>query len=181
MRTQSNILKWLSLIFLIRLIYLTFKQIQNLYLISNNDKKLNKIFGIEYPEDMNQSLLWIVSIFILASLIYLIYHLFNLIRIAQNLIDNKVFTNKNANQLHAIGIGIIVFTSILIIAQTTIDHSFLDSTISAKQSNSYNRGYALGTNIAKRMYLYMISLFILIISSLIKNGNIIKQENDLTI
>ena len=181
MKIQSNILKWLTILFSIRIIYLSFKQIENLYLIKINEKNLNNIFGIDYPEDIHQSLLWIISILTLGSLFYLMYHLFTLIKIAENLNKNKVFTNKNAAQLYSIGIGIIVFASILVIIETTIEYSILANNANSKESGSYYLGYAFGTLISKRMYLYIISIFILIISSLIKTGNILKQENDLTI
>ena len=114
-------------------------------------------------------------------LIYLSYLLFTLIKIAINLNKNLLFTTKNAKQLNSVGVGIIIFTLVLILIQIPLELSMLINKTDPKETFFYYLGYTFGFIIAKRLYLFMIAIFILIISSLIKSGEVIQQENDLTI
>lgn len=181
MKNQANILKWVTILFLVRTIYSTYLQILNLISASSHQKVIHKIFGISFPKELSNTWLWISNFLILFVLFYLIYQLTIFIKIANNLNKNLLFTDKNAYQLRKIGKGIVIITTILIIIETPLAYSILLEENSLDESNSYYRGRAFGSLISKRLYLYIISIFILIISSLIKSGEIIKQENDLTI
>lgn len=181
MKKQSNILKWLTILFLIRTFYLIYLQLANLFSIKNNGTISNNIYAIKFPKNISNHAMWFSNILILFLLIYLSYHLFTLIKIAINLNKNLLFTTKNAKQLNSVGIGIIVFTLILILIQVPLELSILINKTTFRETYSYYIGYAFGFIIAKRLYLFMIAIFILIIASLIKSGEIIQQENDLTI
>lgn len=181
MKKQSNILKWLAILFLIRTLYSIFFQVVNLFSIKNNESISHLIYGIKFPDDISNFGMWLSNVLILFLLIYLSYLLFILIKVAMNLNKNLLFTIKNAKQLNFVGVGIIIFTLVLILIQIPLEISMIIAKEDSKETFSYYLGYTFGFIIAKRLYLFMIAIFILIISSLIKSGEIIQQENDLTI
>jgi hypothetical protein len=181
MKNLSTLLKWCSIVFLLKLISLIYRQSINLINLFENDKTKYSILGIHFKESLNNTWLYFSNILLIFLLFYISYKIITLIKVAINLEKNLLFTTYNSKQLYSVSIGIIVFTSILIILKTPINYLNLVENDFLNQSNSYYAGLAFGSEIAKHIYLYIIAVFILIISSLIKNGEILKQENDLTI
>ena len=73
MKRLSITLKWVTILFFIRIIYLIILQIRNIISIDGNQTNDSKIFGIEFPENINQTWLLLSNIFILLLLIYISY------------------------------------------------------------------------------------------------------------
>lgn len=181
MKKQTNLLKWLTILFLIKTFYLIFLQLVNLFSIKNSGTISYTIYAIKFPENISNLAMWLSNLLIFFLLIYLSYLLFTLIKIAINLNKNLLFTAKNAKQLNSVGVGVFIFTLVLILIQIPLELSMLINETDTKETFSYYLGYTFGFIIAKKLYLFMIAIFILIISSLIKSGEVIQQENDLTI
>lgn len=187
MKKLSHLLKWFTIVFIFRLIYLITLELQNLYyLIFKQFDNYNVVLDISFPENTNKNIIIIVTIMIISLLIYLIYNLIILIKISNSLIKEKVFIEENSQQLLTIGKSVIIFTTILILIKIPIKVKLLTNNISLDDyelynSNSYYSGYALGSVLSKNIFLIITGIFILIIANLIKNGSLIKQENDLTI
>lgn len=181
MKKLSNILKWSCILLFLRIIYLIYLQVINLVLIYRNKKVNHNILSIELPENINQFWLTIINSTTLLLFVYISFQIFKLIKIAKNLHQNLLFTSKNAVQLKQVAISIIVFTSSLVIIETPLKYFELIKINNLLETKAYYKGNALGHQIAEKLYLFVVAFFILIISSLIKKGEIIKQENDLTI
>ena len=182
MKTLSKFLKWFTVLFLLRILYLVILQIQNFYfLFIDKLEKLNMILNVSYPENINKNVLLFISIIMLGLLLYLIYNLFIFIKVSNSLNRNSVFKERNAAQLFIIGKSLIIFNSILILIKIPLKFMFLLNDNSMNQGNSYYFGYSLGYIIPKNLYLFITGIFILIIAHLIRSGSFIKQENDLTI
>jgi hypothetical protein len=156
-------------------------QLANLFSIKNNGTIGYNIYDIKFPKNINNYGMWLSNVLIFLLLIYLSSLLFTIIKIAINLNKNLLFTKKNSKQLYSVGIGTIVFTLLLIFIQVPLELSILINKTGPKETYSYYLGSAFGFIIAKRLYLFVIAIFILIISSLIKSGEIIQKENNLTI
>lgn len=186
MKSLAVLLKWICILFSLRLMYLIYRQVKRI--IDNYSSEIFEkelFFHIKISENISNHWFTVISISLCLLLVYLIYKLNIFRKVVIDLSKRLIFTERNGKQLISIGKGIIFFGIIL---------SFIDSglrihidlqCINEIKSNSYFFGYFLGygisTIIFKRLYIFMIALFILMIAKLINEGTLLKQENDLTI
>lgn len=189
MKNSALILKWLIIVFSLRLIYLFCKQIW--YVIQsygNGTIEKEVFFGIKIPEDLTHTGYLLVSVFSCALLMYLFF-LLNLFRsVVQGLVKNQIFISKNAEQLVKISKGLLLFGIMLFLIQLVLRmvQSFPEFSISdPAYSDAYILGYKIGVSInlllSTGFPIFIYALFIFIIAKLIKEGHLLKQENDLTI
>jgi hypothetical protein len=189
MRKLALYLKWVIIIFSLRLFYLIGRQIW--FVTSSFDQETMErdvFFGIKIPENLSQASYVVISILSCLLLIYVLY-LLNIFRlIAQELKENQIFNHKNSEQLMRIGKGLFVFGIVLVLLQIVISMS---SCFNLPTDGNFAgiSGYIIGYFIAFTFrYLlaigfpiFMAALFVFIIAKLTKEGNVLKQENELTI
>lgn len=181
MKKLSKILKWLSILLLIRMLFSIFCQIKNLICLADKEEFIYQIMGIKFPSNISDIKMWFYNIVLLLLLFYASYLVYTFIKISNSLHKNLLFIDKNAKQLQNSAIGIIIFTTFLILIKYPLHLQLLLEKGKLVKSVSYYSGYTIGHLTTKNIFLYIIALFLLIVSKLIKKGAIIKQENDLTI
>ncbi|SEP78061.1 Protein of unknown function [Hyunsoonleella jejuensis] len=184
-------LKWLNILLSFGVIYFALKQLNGFYhFVVNNQSKREIFLGIKIPDDVNHSFYIIASILSFTLLIYLFYLLNIFRKTTRDLSNNLIFNEENGIQLFKIGKGLLVFGIILLIFKITISIVFYYKPFEdVSKTLTYEFGYALGFTMSNLFLfivsvgfpIFIVSLFLMIISQLIKQGHYLKQENDLTI
>jgi len=186
MKSLAILLKWVCVLFSLRLGYLIFRQVSRIIDSYSNEFFLKElIFNIKIPESIGNHWFAAISIFSCLLLIYLIHKLNILRMITSDISKKEIFTAYNGLQLISIGKGIIIFGIILSIIETSLGVYIyiqdVDSTETLAYKLGYSIGYPIGIVFFKRLHIFIIALFILMIAKLINEGTLLKQENDLTI
>lgn len=189
MKNLALILKWFIIIFSLRLVYLFCRQIWCvIQSYGNGSIEKDVFFGINIPEDLSHTGYLLVSVFSCAILMYLFFLLNLFRRVIQGLVKNQIFISKNAEQLVKISKGLFLFGIMLSLIQLVLrmTQSFPEFSINdPAYSDAYILGYKGGVSInlllSTGFPIFIYALFIFIIAKLIKEGHLLKQENDLTI
>ena len=174
---MKTILKFLNVLIILSIISLIGKAFGKLYAIIHylfdNSNKI-KIDEIEFPlEWSNQSIiLYLISGSIL--ILFLTYLAFIFRKVIKSFSKNSYFSNKNVEQLSKVGKGLIIYGFGLFILNLILNFYSTEFT-------SYNFGVAFGKSLAKSLPIFIFSSFVLLIASIIKKGNILQNENELTI
>ncbi|WP_338356075.1 DUF2975 domain-containing protein [Yeosuana marina] len=190
MKKVALILRWLIILFSLRLVYLFGRQVW--YVIQsylNGTVERHVFFGIKIPDDFTQTGFLIVSVVSCAILIYLFFLLYVFRKVIQGLIKNQLFISENAEQLVKISKGLFFFGVVLFLIQFVLRMTQSFPAVAVNKglaySASYDLGYKIGVTInlllSNGFPIFIYALFIFIIAKLIKEGNLLKQENDLTI
>ncbi len=189
MKKAALILKWLTILFSLRLVYLLFRQIWNViqsYINGTIEKDV--FFGIKMPEDIAHIGYLLTSLVSCIILVYLFY-LLNIFRsVVQDLVKNQIFIFENVEQLIKISKGLFIFGMILFLIQLVLrmiqpfpELPIIDSPYSAGYSLGYILGVSFNLLLSTGFPIFIYALFIFIIAKLIKEGHLLKQENELTI
>jgi len=109
---------------------------------------------------------------------YILFHLFNFTKSIKRIQANVLFSQENGKAFYAIGRAFIYYAILKFIIGVV---GGISNSIENEVFSSYNFGRILGEQIAARLPLLIFSLFLLIISKLMKDGYELKIENDLTI
>ncbi|GAL82753.1 DUF2975 domain-containing protein [Aureibaculum algae] len=174
---MKTILKFLNVFILILIISLIIDAFGEMYSIIHYlvDKRTTfEVRGIDFPTEwsnLNRTI-FIISSSILT--IFLVYLAFIFRKVITSFSRNNYFSSENVKQLTKVGKGLIVYGFGLFLISTTINLYLIEFT-------SYNFGSVIGKSIAKSVPVFIFSSFILLIASIIKKGNILQEENELTI
>ncbi len=184
MKKLAFILKWISILFLIRVLYLIGSQIQKaLFYSPVLEEKL--IFGIKLETELTKSEYLILSTVIVLALLWLSYYVYIFIKISLEIQANAIFTKTNSIKLATTAKGVLVFVVALVAIELILNITALYESIISVKSMNYSIGYVTGSILAiilfKRLPFFVITIFILVIARLIEKGFVLKQENDLTI
>lgn len=187
-------LLWLNILLSLGIIYFLIKQIKDLYHFTmNNQVKREILFGMRLPDEAGSSWYIIMSVVSFILLIYLVYILNIFRKITIDLSNNLIFTHENGVQMSKIGKGLLFFGIALSILKTTLNFLFYFNSSELKPHDSYeigrSFGYTLGFGLGSLFQIiltvvfpiFIVALFLMVISYLIKTGALLKQENDLTI
>ncbi|SNR14115.1 DUF2975 domain-containing protein [Tenacibaculum jejuense] len=185
MKTALNLLKIIVLLFIISLsidsVRKVFHFIQH---IVNGGQKI-EIFKIQLTDHFNTNLYHFFLATVILLGLYLLYLLFSFKTVISNFINDTIFTPENCDRLKKIGNGLIIYATVLIVLEIFF-RGFLGLN-EIRFSNDpavnlgYNLGYASATIIKQKLPIFLIALFIQFISYVLVKGNVLQQENDLTI
>ena len=174
---MKTILKFLNvfiLIFIISLIVDAFGKLYSIihYLLDNSDKI--KIDETIFPTQWSN--LSIILYIVIGSILLLFLAYLALIfrRVIKSFSRNSYFSGKNVTQLFNVGKGLIIY-GLGVFILTLILNFF------SIEFSPYNFGRVIGMSLAKSIPVFIFSSFALLIASIIKKGNVLKNENDLTI
>ncbi|CDF79514.1 hypothetical protein (DUF2975) [Formosa agariphila KMM 3901] len=133
-----------------------------------------EVHGIDFPTEwsnLNRTI-FIISGSILT--IFLVYLAFIFRKVITSFSRNNYFSSENVKQLTKVGKGLIFYGIGLFLLSNT-------KNLYLNELTSYNLGYAFGQSVHKTVPIFICSSFILLIASIIKKGNILQEENELTI
>ncbi|MGB5646619.1 DUF2975 domain-containing protein [Muriicola sp.] len=128
--------------------------------------------------DFNLNITLIIALVNALLTIYILFHLFKFTKSIKQISANVLFSQENGKAFNAIGRAFIYYAILKFIVGVV---SSISNSIENEVFSSYNFGRILGEQMAARLPLLMFSLFLLIISKLMKDGYELKNENDLTI
>ncbi|MDG3582630.1 DUF2975 domain-containing protein [Galbibacter pacificus] len=180
----SNILHIMLLVFQIFIFFLTIGEI--IHFAEKFDKIHNDyFFGIHLSES-DTPLTHIIVFCITILVMSLLFYLLNLFRkVILDFRKEFVFTEKNGKQLRKIAFGLIIIGLTILTVFLIFFPYKTNYEISNANDNTirwvYNLGLFVGKLTSLLFPIFIPALFFMLISKLIKEGNIIKTENDLTI
>lgn len=179
---MKTVLKLLNVLLVIFMAALSFNLFEKLYQIIHffvyNSEKL-AIKGVNFPSSWSNTSIIFYTVIGSCVMLLLIFLVFVFRKVLLSFSKRKFFSTENVFQLKKVGYGLMLYASIVFVLKLSlkIGHYYND----AVELSSYNLGYAIGIVLAKVISIFIVSLFILLIASVVKEGNIIKSENDLTI
>lgn len=174
MKTILQILKVLTMVFLVRLIDELVVRIIKLF---QGAEKTPKFFGTEIPKNWESENIIICSIIILFLTSLLMYLIVVFRKVVVSFAKNDFFTTKNGKQLSIVGKGLLLYGICFAGLKTILFFNNLNTT----ESSGYKLLTASGKAFSESITVFWLSIFMLLIASIIKEGNTLKQENDLTI
>ncbi len=149
-----------------------------------------KVFKFSIPEDWNDWYYYCLSLIGLTLMAYLIYLIIEFRKVIFNFSKENVFTKENCERLRRVGKGlfiyggvILVFTIVLgLITMSQPDLSSIsDLAVKYGYSIGYTFGFIIGTAISKVLPIFVVALFVQFISFIVVKGNLLQEENNLTI
>ncbi|WP_408045987.1 DUF2975 domain-containing protein [Tenacibaculum crassostreae] len=146
-----------------------------------------KVFKLEIPESFHDEYYHLLNFIALALVLYFIYLILEFRKVIFKFSKNSVFTQENSQRLRKVGRGLVIYGSI-ILCITIILGLAIDGSNSGINANSnpafsigYIFGYTIGASISKVLPIFVVALFVQFISFLVVKGNVLQEENDLTI
>jgi len=145
-----------------------------------------KVFKLEIPVSWNDEYYYFLSLVALVLMGYVMFLLVEFRKVIFNFSKNSVFTKENSDRLRKVGKGLIIY-GIIILCFTTVlgliieGDSILSSSSDPAYSSGYIFGYTVGASINKVLPIFVVALFVQFISFIVGKGNVLKEENDLTI
>lgn len=175
------ILKSFCVIYLAVLSFDLLADFNNVYDYVIHGLKKEQVFGYNYPPDWSLLLYWFFQVLSIGFKAYAIYLLFVFKDIIQSFNTNNFFTKTNGENLMFIGSGIILLAVLLGLTALPFNiYESLNSEILPNRTN-YKYGYGLGKTLKSFMPLLMFSMFFILLGNIVKKGQEIQEENDLTI
>ena len=189
-KTILSILKLLSTLFVISVIVKSSEKLLNVihYVIYRGEKP--RVFKLKIPESWDDIYYYFLIAIALGLAIYLIYLIVMFRKVIFNFSKDYVFTKENSERLRQVGKGLVIyglvvlgFTMILevIINDKPILDISSDPSVRRGYAFGYKVGYAIGTSISKVLPIFVIALFVQFTSFIVVKGNVLQEENDLTI
>lgn len=174
-------LKSFCVIYLIVLSAYLFTDFSNIFHYVVHGLKKEQIFGYNYPSNWSLSLYWFFQVLSIGFKAYAIYLLFVFKDIIHSFYKDNFFTKTNGQNLILIGSGIILL--IFLFGLTILPFNIYESLNSKILPNrvNYKYGYGLGKTLKSFMPLLMFSMFFILLGNIIKKGQKLQEENDLTI
>jgi len=155
--------------------------------------KSYRVFNVRFPDTTDPLVVFISTAIFVILFIALIYYLILLRSSVRDFIQAKIFTSVNGRRLKTAARGFLVFVLLYFISSfvlefyaTDINSYPLDNSqrIFPRNKYAYHTGYVFGSTIAKNFALGLLvifALFLSLIAEVVKEGSLIKSENDLTI
>ena len=167
------------------------KKLMNLVQYTEGNKY--RVFNVRLLETDDASVFFISTAIFVILFIALIYYLILLRSSVKDFIQAQIFTSENGRRLKKVARGFLLFVMLYFICSfvlefiaTNINSHQLDNSqrIFPRNKYAYHMGYVLGSTIAKNFALGLLIIFALffsLIAEVVKEGSLIKSENDLTI
>lgn len=170
---KEKALNFLLICIIFSILIVSYDIITFLFLLTTEEEISNsKILSFSASWSHTTKLIFIVAKLLLKS--FLLYLLFNVLRIVKLFSQNNYFEELAISRMLNIGKLLIIYGVLTIIMTFMLENSLLES-------SSYNLGFAFGKSLKESIPTFIYSSIILVIASIAKEGNLLKQENDLTI
>ncbi|WP_272150643.1 DUF2975 domain-containing protein [Tenacibaculum aiptasiae] len=150
----------------------------------------SKVFKMSFPDNWNDGYYYFLSFIVLGLMGYLMYLLLVFRKVIFNFSKEHVFTKENCNRLRTVGKGLIIYGTVILcftfilgfILSTDPDLSSIsDPAVGQGYKVGYKIGRALGISISNVLPIFVVALFVQFISFLVVKGNVLQEENNLTI
>lgn len=186
MKKVLSVLKWFCTLLVISAGISLFERIYKLiYHVVYGGSK-TKVFKLSIPEDWNDGYYYFLSFITLVLMGYLIYLLIEFRKVIFNFSKENVFTKENCERLRKVGKGLVIYGIIILSFSVVLGLVIegepkinADSTFPGRMG--YLTGYTIATTISKGLPIFVVALFVQFISFLVVKGNVLQEENDLTI
>lgn len=186
MKSTLNILKVFCTLLVVSTFIDFIKRLHKVlyYLFNGGERSL--VFNVQVPENWTDSTYNFLSITSLGLIIYMVLLAVDFRQVIFNFSKDDVFTRGNSNRLRRVGKGLIVY-GIVVLCFTTVlgliieGGSTLSSSSDPAYSSGYIFGYTVGASINKVLPIFVVALFVKFISFIVVKGNVLKEENNLTI
>ncbi|MGG6230037.1 DUF2975 domain-containing protein [Tenacibaculum sp. SDUM215027] len=143
------------------------------YLFNGGERSL--VFNMQIPGNWPDGVYNLLSITSLILIIYMVLLMVDFRQVIFNFSKNEVFTEENSNQLRRVGRGGIIYGVIMFLFYVLL------GILINKPSPGYDLGRLIGGAVNKVLSVFVMALFVQFISFIVVKGNVLKEENDLTI
>ncbi len=174
MKTTLKLLKVFIIILIISLILRAFAKLYAIIHYALDSSTRITIEGEVFPGTWSNLSIMIYLIIGSLFIFFLAYLAFIFRKVIISFSENSYFSSENAMQLTKVGKGLIIYGFGLFILSFILNVYLIDFT-------PYNSGRVFGMGVAKAIPIFIFSSFVLLIASIIKKGNILQNENELTI
>ncbi|MFT7899240.1 MULTISPECIES: DUF2975 domain-containing protein [Tenacibaculum] len=186
MKSVLSILKVFCTLLVVSVFIDFIKRLHKIFYYLFNGGERSLVFNMQVPDNWPDSVYYFLSITSLALIIYMVLLTVDFRQVIFNFSKDDVFTTENSKRLRRVGKGLIVYgivvLSFKVVLGLAIDGNLSLSTSSdPSYSSGYILGYTVGTSISKMLPIFAMALFIQFISFIVGKGNVLKEENDLTI
>ena len=193
MKSISFNIRFLTWVLIVATIFMIIARVWNKVIFLASDSEF-RLLGISIPPQIGPTMYKSVVGLYCLSLTFLIYHLNTFRKVMTDFYNDLIFSYKNGLQLRQIANGVLYFAIFMAIFKIilgvyssnplnviTIDHSEVYNHGLTHNHQAYLFGYNIGRTIWIFLPILIISQVISLVSEMIKKGQILKSENDLTI
>ena len=183
MKKVLSVLKWFCTLLVVSAVISFFERIYKLihYVIYGGGK--TRVFKLSISEDWNDGYYYFLFFITLVLMGYLIIEFRKVIF---NFSKENVFTKENCKRLRKIGKGLVIYGIIILSFSVVLGLMIegeprinADSTFPGRMG--YLTGYTIATAINKGLPIFVVALFVQFTSFIMIKGNVLQEENDLTI
>lgn len=186
MKSTLNILKVFCTLLVISVGVKLFERFYKIvhYAVYGGSK--TKVFKLTIAENWSDEYYYFLSLIALVLMGYVMFLLVEFRKVIFNFSKDSVFTKENSDRLRKVGKGLIIY-GIIVLCFTTVlgliieSGSTLNLSSDPAYSSGYIFGYTVGASINKVLPIFVVALFVKFISFIVVKGNVLKEENDLTI
>ncbi len=185
MKTTLNILKFFCTLLVISMFVDFIKALHNaLYSFFNGGRRY-EVFNLQIPESWPDMIYYFLLITSLCLITYIVLLTVDFRQVVFNFSKDKVFTEENSKQLRKIGKGLVVYGVIMLVLNIVLGIILIDFPDVPHESSAYNAGAKFGSvirrTIKNSISIFVVALFVQFISFIVVKGNVLQQENNLTI
>ena len=174
MKTTLKFLKVFIIILIISLVMRAFAKLFAIIHYALDTSTRIAIEGEVFPDSWTNFTIMVYLIIGSLLIFFLAYLAFVFRKVIIAFSKNSFFSSENATQLTKVGKGLIFYGFGLFVLSFILNFYLIDFT-------PYNSGRALGRAVAQAIPIFVFSSFVLLIASIIKKGNVLQSENELTI
>lgn len=185
MKTTLNVLKVFCTLLVISMFIDFIKSLSNVISGFFNAGKRFEVFNLQIPESWPDAVYHFLSIVALCLIIYVVFLAVDFRQVVFNFSKDKVFTEENSKQLRKIGKGLVVYGVIMLVLNIVLGITLIDFPDVPHESSAYNAGAKFGSvirrTIKNSISIFVVALFVQFISFIVVKGNVLQEENNLTI
>ncbi len=186
MKKVLSVLKWFCTLLVISAGIKLFERMYKIIHCVIYGGNKTKVFNLSIPEEWNDNYYYFLSFIVLVLMSYLIYLIIEFRKVIFNFSKENVFTKENCEKLRKVGRGLVIYGIIILSFSITLGLIIegepkinADSTFPGRMG--YFTGYTIGTTISKGLPIFVVALFVQFISFIVVKGNVLQEENNLTI
>lgn len=186
MKKVLSVLKWFCTLLVISAGIKLFERMYKLIHCVIYGGNKTKVFNLSIPEEWNDGYYYFLSFITLILMGYLIYLIIEFRKVIFNFSKDNVFTKENSNRLRKVGKGLMTY-AVVILCFSVVLGLIIKGNLALSENPDpvfrfgYTFGYTIGTAISKVLPIFVVALFVQFISFIVIKGNVLQEENDLTI
>ena len=190
MKKILGVLKWFCTLLVVSAGINFFERIYKLIYYAFYGGSKTEVFKLSIPADWNDGYYYFLSFVGLVLMGCLIYLIIEFRKVIFNFSKENVFTKENCERLRRVGKGLVIYGGVILVFTIVLSlitrsqpdlSSISDPAVKYGYSIGYTFGFIIGTAISKVLPVFVVALFVQFISFIVVKGNLLQEENNLTI